>query len=142
MKPNTLHLIADNLKTAAEALTKIALLLGTAADEMSQPELPTISIALAEPIEHSPGYLESKKAAETPPAVEAPKKETETPKPVEPEITRQSLRALAEKLVAMGRLHMFKGELAKFGAANLSALKPENFVEMHKLLLIDLGEGK
>ena len=71
-----------------------------------------------EPIEHSPDYLASKRAC-----VEvAP----EPPKEPEP-ITRQSLRALAEKLVAKGRLPDVKAALAKFGVTTLSALKPENY---------------
>jgi hypothetical protein len=77
-----------------------------------------------EPIEHSPEYLASKRAC-----VEvAP----EAPMPVKEEpITRQSLRALAEKLVAKGRLPDVKAALAKFGATTLSALKPENYAAVN-----------
>jgi len=37
------------------------------------------------------------------------------------------LRALAEKLVAKGRLPDVKAALAKHGVTTLSALKPENY---------------
>jgi len=93
-----------------------------------------------EPIEHSPDYLASKRACvEVAPEAPAPKIDrsikTEA-KDVPPEvysepkpdpITRQSLRALAEKLVAKGRLPDVKAALAKFGVTTLSALKPENY---------------
>lgn len=77
------------------------------------------------PPDYSPGYLASKQQAEqglTGKCVEVP---PEAPKP--DTITRQSLRALAEKLVAKGRLPDVKAALAKHGVTTLSALKPENY---------------
>ena len=154
--PDLFRTIAEQLRIASEASAKISQILSALAVEPAQTELPmtgnsggttiltypkelseaakaalaSISVPVSaqaieaiakklveEPIEHSPDYLASKRAC-----VEvAP----EAPKPVE--ITRQSLRALAEKLVAKGRLPDVKAALAKHGVTTLSALKPENY---------------
>jgi hypothetical protein len=85
-----------------------------------------IAKKLAEPaIEHSAEYLASKQQAEQGLTGKCVEVAPEAPKA--PEITRQSLRALAEKLVAKGRLPDVKAALAKFGVTTLSALKTENY---------------
>lgn len=154
--PDLFRTIAEQLSIASEASAKISQILSALAVEPPQAELPitgnsggttiltypkelseaakaalaSISVPVSaqaieaiakklveEPIEHSAEYLASKRAC-----VEvAP----EAPTPVE--ITRQSLRALAEKLVAKGRLPDVKAALAKHGVTTLSALKPENY---------------
>jgi hypothetical protein len=89
-----------------------------------------IAKKLAEPaIEHSAEYLASKEWAGhglSSKLVEVPPEDPNLPGKPEP-ITRQSLRALAEKLVAKGRLPDVKAALAKFGVTTLSALKTENY---------------
>ena len=134
--PDGVRMLAKSLQQASEALRDMAVFLSSLAVEPEQPELAVsttltytpevaaIAKSLVEKIdptvEHSPDYLASQRAC-----VEvAP----ETPAPVKEEpITRQSLRALAEKLVAKGRLPDVKAALAKHGVTTLSALKPENY---------------
>jgi hypothetical protein len=158
--PDIFRTIAEHLKTASEASAKISQILSALAVEPPQTELPltgnsgsttilsypkelseaakaalaSISVPVSaqaieaiakklveEPIEHSAEYLASKRAC-----VEVV---PEAPKAPEP-ITRQSLRALAEKLVAKGRLPDVKAALAKHGVTTLSALKPENYADV------------
>jgi len=142
--PDIFRTIAEHLKIASEASAKISQILSALAVEPAQTELPmtgnagetTIFTApkdlpeapksvVLPPPDYSPGYLASKQQAEqglTGKCVEVP---PEAPKP--DTITRQSLRALAEKLVAKGRLPDVKAALAKHGVTTLSALKPENY---------------
>lgn len=121
MKPENHRLIAEQLKLAAEALNRIALLLCTSAEAEGQPELPITTTTVTV----------------TPPSLTDPVPAKANPAP---EITRQSLRTLAEKLVANGRLHLVKEALAEFGVATLSALKPENYAEVYNVFIGDLGE--
>jgi hypothetical protein len=132
------RLLAEKIKCAAEALNAAAGILLEVSNSEPQAELPSITTTVSpsatvdEPIEHSEAYLASKRqCVEVVP---------DAPKPAPEPITRQSLRALAEKLVAKGRLHMVKDELSKFGVTTLSALKTEHYPEVQKHLLTDLGE--
>ena len=121
MKPENLRLIAEQLKITAEAISKIALLLSNEGNHAGQLELPLTTTVVSpaavvdEPIEHTEGYLASKR------------KLVEVAPDPKPEITRQSLRALAEKLVAKGKLDSVKTELSKHGVTTLSALKIEGY---------------
>jgi hypothetical protein len=145
--PEGVRLLAHSLQQASEALRDMAVFLSSLTVEPEQTELPTTgtyaSIGFvpthtyppevqaiaktlveqclaAEKIEHSPEYLASKRAC-----VEVAPEDPLTGHSLP--ITRQSLRALAEKLVAKGRLPDVKATLASFGVTTLSALKPENY---------------
>jgi hypothetical protein len=103
-------LASINVPVSAQAIEAIA--------QKLYPEFAKVKMGVdPDPIVYSAEYLASKRAC-VEVAPEAPKA---------PEITRQSLRALAEKLVAKGRLPDVKAALAKFGVTTLSALKPENY---------------